>query len=278
MGLKVYRTNYKYDRWKYLDPFIESEVKVHNNKWPKYLMSNYGLTPQQAWNIVHGLDKDYVGTCKYCGGVTRWTNHRGYSSTCMNKECRKRHDSERCTSTLNELWKSQEYRDSRHEVNRRNGLNMVKVAWSRPEFREMMSKHFSEKLREWGRNPITRAKGARATFLSRVKDGKECYFYVGWTWDGFKYGITTKFPYRPLTSGIISPHKLATGDKFYISELEFLVKLEFPGGLEYRPKDELSKFFKVFKRGVQRLSITGVHPLGMEMPCPESNDSGEDIV
>lgn len=271
MELKVYRENYKFDRWSYLDPFKEEEIKVANVKWVSYLKENYNLEPIEVWNIVNGFDKDYRRRCKYCNSLTRWTNHKGYSSVCQDKECRKRHDSERCSSTLKKLWKTEEYYNSRKELFQKAVKHMTEVAWSDPEFRKRKSKQFTEELIKWGKNPEIRSKCNRATFISRVPEGKECYFYVGCTEEGFKYGITSNYSFRTKDAGIKSPHKLAKGYKYYISELEYLVKLNFPEASEYRPFTELRKFFTSFKKAVQRLSETGVHPLGMEIPHPDND-------
>lgn len=275
--LKVYRKDYKYDRFNYLDPFKEDEFKVSGNRWKSYVESTYGLTPREVYNVVNDFPKDYIGKCKYCGSETRWIQFRGYSSVCMTKECRKRHNSERCTSTLNKLWSTEEYRNQIHESRVICGKKLAERAKLRPDYHEYMRELGSRSLTKSNKNFKFRSKMMKNAFISKGSEGQVAYFYVGFTWNRLKFGITYNKSTRPYVSGIQSPHILATSNRIYIAELEMEVKNRLETLTEYISPIRLPEFFVVFRCAVQRLSRQGVHLLDGGKAVPHKV-MGEDIV
>ena len=250
---------------------------IMNNKWKRYLDMNYGLDPQEVYNIVNDLPKDYIGRCKYCGSETRWTQFRGYPSVCMNKDCRKRHDSERCTSTLNRLWSTEEYRNQIHESRVISGTKLAQRCKERPDYKEWVAANGSKALTKNNKVPRFRASMMRSAFISKGSEGDIAYFYVGITSDRIKFGITYNQYTRPYCSGIKSPHILASSNRIYIADLEKEIKIEMDTLTEYLCISRLPEFFKVFRHVVQRLSHEGVHLLDGGKAVPHKV-MGEDIV
>ena len=278
MELKIYRSKYLVSNCWYHDPFKEDVVPVSSRSWKKYLRDTYDLSPQEVYNIVNGYKKEYRGSCRICGASdTIWSIQRGYSPVCRNPECRWK-DKGLMTSERNRInWTKPEYRERQSKVSSRTLKEIVlPKLWSDPNYRKMKSEAHSERMTRFNSDPRFFSKSHRGSFMRFGNEDDKCYFYAGYTKTQFKYGVTSHIYRRPYESGILYPHTLIISTRRYVADLEEYLNSRL--GAEYIPVEKVSEFFKLFRDGVQRLGVPPYPKELGETPCPESKDSGEDIV
>lgn len=234
---------YRIDSWHLLDQLAdEDNVIINTRSVNEYLLSKYGITTQQYYNLCVFGNIFSTPKCPICGKSCMYKGKvTGYTSTCNSPECLSLHKSEFGKTYWNWFYNSEENQDY---------SNKIRIAISK-RVSKYNKLHGSTQL-----NTITAtAKRHRNAFIHQHSMYDSCILYLVSLDGKVKYGISTydNLNMRLRFYGSFTYKILFHGSKFLIAYLEYLIKLDL--GTDYISNTKLASLAHSIYKNSSKLNL-----------------------